>query len=124
MSPLLKLVLTLVTSVFQRVANDLWDVFWLKLFESITEAENKWQESGQGQQKKAWVAQNLTTFILQYAEASGKQLSWLDKKILSIFVSKITDVVLEYINNSLGHDWRAKAEELEQRWAAALPIID
>ena len=120
----LSFVIAFVLALLTRVANELWDAAFAKLFEAIAEAEAKWVEGGMGKVKRDWVVTQVMAFIDEKLKNAGKPLAWLDRWIVSLAVGAVADAIVDTLNETLGKNWRQKAEELERKWADMLPVIE
>ncbi len=123
MKSFVNLLVAFLIGLLSRIANELWDATFAKLFEAIEQAEAKWNAEGQGKVKRDWVVAQVMAFIDERLKAAGKPLAWLDRWMVSLAVGAVADAVVASLNDTLGKGWRQKAEELERQWAEKLPII-
>lgn len=124
MQAYVKILVAFLITLVSKVANELWDQTWKKLLEAIDQAEAKWAAEGQGQVKRDWVVAQVMSFVDEKLKAAGKPLAWLDKWLVSLAVGAVADGILAALNETLGKNWRQKAEELERKWADMLPVIE
>jgi hypothetical protein len=119
LTPLFTLLWVYVESLLNKVLDTFWDALWVTLAESAIDAEATWTESGSGANKKAAVV----SAIMQAVEARGK-LNLIQKKLVSLFVNKLVDILLNELNGTIGKDWGAKVMALKEYWSDRLPIVD
>lgn len=103
----------------RRFAQGLWDAMWEEIFRAVAEAEEKWQESGQGQAKKAWVMEQVMRFVDERA-----RLNWLQRLVVQLLVDKAIDAIVATVNEELGQNWVERVKEVKARLAAALPLVE
>ena len=101
----------LVRSFLQTGKESLWDNVWEKIFYVVVEAEKKWEESGRGQEKKEWAKDKLLLYINDLVG-----LNWIQRRVVSLFLSLSIDTLLDTLNENLGKDWLDKVKEFEQKW--------
>ena len=104
--------------ILQGLAQHLWDRLWLALFDFAVEAEQKWKESGKGEEKKEWVMAKMLEFIEDKAN-----LSWIQRQVIGMFVSEIINALVDEFNTQLGKDWGNRVEELQDELAGRIPFI-
>jgi hypothetical protein len=123
LQPVMNVVVAFLVALLTRAANGLWQATFAKLFEAIDQAEAKWTAEGEGKVKRDWVVAQVMIFVDEKLKSAGKPLAWLDRWLVQMAVGAIADAVVATLNDTLGHGWRAQAEELERKWAEALPVI-
>ena len=95
-----------------------WDGFWHVLFWAVGQAEELWQESGQGEAKKKWVVDTVVGFLQEKFE-----FGWILKTSLNLLVSQVVNTLIGQINEQLGKDWVEHAYELEQKVVERFGIL-
>ncbi|MCK8825664.1 hypothetical protein [Fuchsiella alkaliacetigena] len=109
----------LARQVLDSAVEGLWDGVWEKIFELVIEAEEKWEESGRGEEKKKWVIAQ----IMEYLEEHDK-LSWLNQKELKLFLCRVIDAFIDSLNMLLGHNWIERVKELEEElWEELFGLV-
>lgn len=124
MKAYIQVLLAFLLAIVSRVANELWDQVWARVFDAIAHAEAKWVAEGSGKVKRDWVVAQIMAFIDEKLKDAGKPLVWIDKWITSLAVGAIVDGIIGALNDTLGKDWRKKAEELEQTLNEKLSFIN
>ena len=102
----------------ERLLEAVWEGFWEIVIEGVVIAEERWQESDQGQKKKAFVQEK----VMKYAE-KHLELNWIYRQALRIFLSRVLDVLIGKINEDLGKDWVEHVERMERELRDLVPYI-
>jgi hypothetical protein len=124
MNSIAKVLLMFAMTLLKNVANEVWDATVNRLLEAIEEAEAKWNDTNQGQLKKEWLISQVMAVVDAKLKAAGKPLAWLDRWMVQLAISAVADGVIKSLNDTLGRDWRGRAQEQFDKWAAALPVIE
>lgn len=119
MNKILAFLAALAMRILERFANGLWQELWLWIITRVVEAEQKWIAEGHGAQRKEWVLDQLMQLITERA----KELSWLQRQLLWLFLDQILNTLVDTINEELGRDWGRKIDELEDEIAKWIPFI-
>ena len=116
-SEVLAFLAAFVAAFLQRLVKGLWEELWQEIFKAVVEAEKQWGEKT-GPQKREQVINQILAYIDERAK-----LTWLQKMIVRMFVAQLVDALVAQVNETLGHDWLAKAQEVKAKLEAALPIV-
>lgn len=110
--------LAVIGAILVRVANFAWNDLWAKIFELVAQAEVLYY-SEEGAKRKDWVS----TQVMSWANDNLK-LNAIERGILKFAMGILIDSLVRAINDALGHDWVAKAKEIEARLSDILPVIE
>lgn len=119
MNVVILLLIGVVQRILQGIAQGLWDGLWNAIFQAVAYAEQKWEESGRGAEKKAWAKEQILAYVNQKA-----QLSWVQRMIFNLFVDNVIDTLVDEINNALGHNWSDAVKEVEKELNEKIPFIN
>ncbi len=100
-------------------AQSLWDGFWSTLFWAIEKAEDLWEESGRGDNKKEWVVDAVMDFAKQ-----KWNLNFITRRGLRVFVGRVVDAALDELNKTVGKDWKSKVGDVQSKLADKIPFVD
>ncbi len=103
----------------RRIGNHVWIGAWELKIEGVAEAEKYWEEKGRGEDKKEFVIKKVMGYI-----EGQKNLNFITRKILEMFVSRMVDAILEQLNEEIGKDWASQVEDLRDKLAGKIPFID
>jgi len=102
----------------RQAANLIWIDLWELIFSAIAEAEKQFQQDS-GKLRKEWVMDQVVHFLGERAK-----LNFIQNFLVQVVISRTIDAIIAQINAEFGHDWVAKAKEVERQLADKLPIID
>ena len=116
---LVALIYVFVRSVLSTVAQALWDGMWEELFAGIEEAERRWRESGNGEEKKEFVQKYVMEYLREHLE-----LGFVRERAFEMFLGWTIDGIVKAINEELGHDWVEKVEQYKDEIARFISFIE
>lgn len=106
-------------SYVKSLLNDLWDEVWEQYIKTaVITAEIYWNKQ-EGELKKEWLMKNINCFL-----DKKLKLTWLQRKIINIFFSRVVDSLVAKINADFGKDWGKRVDEVKVYLEKLLPIID
>lgn len=118
-SSLMALLLGLVTSFLKDFAQEVWDGLWEELAKAAVKAEKKWKKAGEGRKKRKFVIKKVMNYINEKTD-----LSWLEKRIVSLFVGNVVDALIDTLNKNLGKDWGDVVMDIEDNVDNYIPFIE
>lgn len=102
--------------VLKTMGQSFWNELWLGIMASVQNVEIQYHS---GAFKRDKVIESALEFIAQRVK-----LSWWQKKLVALFIGYIIDQALTAVNQSLGKDWIAKANEVREKLEELLPLIE
>lgn len=124
MTPFVLLVIGLAFSYlkrsFERMAEDIWDDLWEFVFQQVAKVEAELSMPEAGAKRKVAVLDTVTAWV-----EDRFSINFIQRIVLRYLVSKVIDALVDELNETMGHDWLATAQEakekLEERWPFLKP---
>ncbi len=101
------------------VAQSVWDGMWVKMFDAVEEAEERWREEGYSEEKKEFVENKIKTYIDERVE-----LNFFQRRAFNLFLSWGIDGMVEAIEDELGENWVESVEEYKEEIAGFISFVN
>jgi len=109
-----------VMAILKNVAQAVWDGMWQVLFEAVEEAEERWNEEGYSEEKKAYVMDKVTTFV----EENTENMFFIRKQAVRLFLSWSIDGVIKAIEDELGENWVESVKEYKDQMSDFVSFLN
>lgn len=114
-----KILVSIVLGIAKKATEIVWDSFWDAVDRMIVVAEQRWQEAGNGKEKKKFVMD----FCLDYLN-SRVELNWYQKFAMKLFLGSIIDKVIAEVNEDYEDGgWVKHTRSLKNYLEKYIPLL-